>query len=75
MGLPTGFNSMKGSYVPQYHSNLVIKGRGIKTRPSALGMSDPIWGPLIHIIVDEKKKCEGQSLQPPIFYSEILSEI
>ena len=30
-----------------------------KTRPSALGMSDPIWGPLIHIFVDEKKKCEG----------------
>ena len=29
------------------------------TRPSALGMSDPIWGPLIHIFVDEKKKCEG----------------
>ena len=27
-----------------------------KTRPSALGMSDPIWGPLIHIFVDEKKK-------------------
>ena len=25
------------------------------TRPSALGMSDPIWGPLIHIFVDEKK--------------------
>ena len=31
----------------------------IKTRPSALGMLDPIWGPLIHIFVDEKKKCEG----------------
>ena len=31
----------------------------IATRPSALGMSDPIWGPLIHIFVDEKKKCEG----------------
>ena len=29
------------------------------TRPSALGMSDPIWGLLIHISVDEKKKCEG----------------
>ena len=28
-----------------------------ETRPSALGMSDPIWGPLIHIFVDEKKKC------------------
>ena len=26
-----------------------------KTRPSALGMSDPIWGPLIHIFVDEQK--------------------
>ena len=26
-----------------------------KTRPSALGMSDPIWGPLIYIFVDEKK--------------------
>ena len=26
-----------------------------KTRPSALGMSDPIWEPLIHIFVDEKK--------------------
>ena len=25
------------------------------TRPSALGMSDPIWGPLIHIFVEEKK--------------------
>ena len=25
------------------------------TRPSALGMSEPIWGPLIHIFVDEKK--------------------
>ena len=25
------------------------------TRPSALGMSDPIYGPLIHIFVDEKK--------------------
>ena len=33
----------------------------LSTRPSALGMSesDPIWGPLIHIFVDEKKKCEG----------------
>ena len=30
-----------------------------KTRPSALGMSDPIWGPLIYIFVDKKKKCEG----------------
>ena len=30
-----------------------------ETRPSALGMSDPIWGPLINIFVDEKKKCEG----------------
>ena len=37
-------------------SNLKIEN---KTRPSALGMSDPIWGPLIHIFVDEKKKCEG----------------
>ena len=26
-----------------------------ETRPSALGMSDPIWGPVIHIFVDEKK--------------------
>ena len=26
------------------------------TRPSALGMSDPIWGPLIHISVDEKEE-------------------
>ena len=25
------------------------------TRPSALGMSDTIWGPLIHIFVDEMK--------------------
>ena len=31
----------------------------MSTRPSALGMSDPIWGPLIHIFVDEKKKCKG----------------
>ena len=30
-----------------------------KTRPSALGMSDPIWGPLIHIFVDEKKNWKG----------------
>ena len=29
------------------------------TRPSAFGMSDPIWGPLIHIFVDEKKNWEG----------------
>ena len=29
--------------------------RKSSTRPSALGMSDPIWGPLIHILVDEKK--------------------
>ena len=29
--------------------------RKSSTRPSALGMSDPIWGPLIHIFVDEKK--------------------
>ena len=27
----------------------------IGTRPSALGMSDPIWGPLINIFVDVKK--------------------
>ena len=27
----------------------------VETRPSVLGMSDPIWGPLIHIFVDEKK--------------------
>ena len=26
-----------------------------RTRPSALGMSDPILGPLIHIFVNEKK--------------------
>ena len=26
-----------------------------ETRPSALGMSDPNWGPFIHIFVDEKK--------------------
>ena len=26
------------------------------TRPSALGMSDPIWGPLVHVFVDEKDK-------------------
>ena len=25
------------------------------TRPSALGMSDPIWEPLIHMFVEEKK--------------------
>ena len=25
------------------------------TRPSALGMSDPIWGPLIQSFVDEKR--------------------
>ena len=25
-----------------------------ETRPSALGMSDPNWGPFIHIFVDEK---------------------
>ena len=30
-----------------------------QTRPSALGMSDPIWGSLIHIFVDKKKKCKG----------------
>ena len=29
--------------------------RARKTRPSALGMSDPIWGPLIHIFVDKEK--------------------
>ena len=31
----------------------------VKTRPSALGMSDPIWGPFIHVFVDEKKDWEG----------------
>ena len=30
-------------------------GKAMKTSPSALGMSDPIWVPLIHIFVDEKK--------------------
>ena len=30
-------------------------GPYLQTRPSALGMSDPILGPLIHIFVDEKK--------------------
>ena len=30
-----------------------------ETRPSAIGMSDPIWGPLILFFVDDKKKCEG----------------
>ena len=34
---------------------LMKTATSIKTRPSALGMSDPIWGPLIHIFVDEKK--------------------
>ena len=38
---------------------LQIKYAFTITRPSALGMSDPIWGPLIHIFVDEKKKCKG----------------
>ena len=32
------------------------------TRPSALGMSDPIWGPLIHIFVDEKKIVKDKDL-------------
>ena len=36
------------------YSTIYIKISKI-TRPSALGMSDPIWGPLIHIFVDEKK--------------------
>ena len=31
----------------------------IYTRPSALVMSDPIWGPLFHMFVDEKKNWEG----------------
>ena len=35
------------------------KRKNSKTRPRPLGMSDPIWGPLIHIFVDEKKNCEG----------------
>ena len=33
----------------------VLKTQNNQTRPSALGMSDPIWGPFIHIFVDEKK--------------------
>ena len=37
----------------------LMRANPYETRPSALGMSDPIWGPLIHIFVDEKKKCEG----------------
>ena len=39
------------------HSGLVklslLKRIAVKTRPSALGMSDPICGPLIHNFVDE----------------------
>ena len=32
------------------------------TRPSALGMSNPIWGPLIHILVDEMTIEEDKDL-------------
>ena len=44
------------SAVPVFASSILM-GRwdNFQTRPSALGMSDPIWGPLIHIFVDEKK--------------------
>ena len=31
----------------------------LERRENALGMSHPIWGPLIHIFVDEKKNWEG----------------
>ena len=33
----------------------------MRTTPSALGMPDPIWGPLFYIFVDEKKNWEGYS--------------
>ena len=35
-----------------------------KTRPSALGMSDPIWGPLIHIFVDERRSAKDKVFRP-----------
>ena len=34
---------------------ILVASNAVETRPSALGMSDQIWGPLIHIFVDEKK--------------------
>ena len=34
------------------------------TRPSALGMSDPIWGPLIHIFVDERRSAKDKVFRP-----------
>ena len=39
----------------KFFSNVEVNFNSLQTRPSALGMSDPIWGPLIHIYVDEKK--------------------
>ena len=35
-----------------------------ETRPSALGMSDPIWGPLIYIFVDERRSAKDKVFRP-----------
>ena len=41
-------------------SNYAISRRPPKTRPSALGMSDPILGPLIHIFELKRKRLLDQ---------------
>ena len=43
-------------------NDLVATGK--RTRPSALGMSDPIWGPLIHIFVDERRSAKDKVFRP-----------
>ena len=46
------------------HEKAVMEENKHITRPSALGMSDPIWGPLIHIFVDEKKNEKDKVFRP-----------
>ena len=51
-------------YKYKYKNKLQCKCKNIKhkwgaTKPGAFGRLDPIWGPLFHIFVDEKKNREG----------------
>ena len=73
----SGEMSIRNICLSQYHvSNSIYQAKASKfkgtletletvlSRPSALGMSDPIWGPLIHIFVDERRSAKDKVFRP-----------
>ena len=47
------------NYIYEFHGLVMLADQSCIARPSALGMSNPNWEPLIHTSVNEKKNCEG----------------